>query len=93
MTIDVDEILKDFEPAFRKKLERKVLESTVDGLPSMRPMLISCMLMWLHLVYIMFYFAIHGGGMAVMVVRRPYFRVVEHCYSNYPKCLWQERTT
>ena len=61
MSVDVDEILKDFEPAFRKKIERKVLEATVDGLTSMRPMLIPGLLIVLHLMYIVFYYAIHEG--------------------------------
>lgn len=62
MNLQLDEVLKDFEPAFRRKIERKVLESTVDGLSSMRPMLLSCIPMGLHLVYIAFYFATHGGA-------------------------------
>lgn len=60
----VDDILADFEPAFRRKLERKVFESTIDQFNSvlMRTMGFVGIFFYSNLSYVVLYNATHGGG-------------------------------
>ena len=62
MSVNVDEILKDFEPAFRKRLEHKVFETAIEGFAPMRPFVLWCIPLYAHLTYIAWHSATHGGS-------------------------------
>ena len=67
--MNVDEILKDFEPTYRKRLERKVFESTIDGFQSMgRSAFFFGIPLCVHLSYLFYHWATNGGNWVAWVL-------------------------
>ncbi len=66
--MNVDEILSEFEPVFRSRLERKVFESTVEGFAFVWPGMLFFALLFAHWAYVAFHYASRSGNRLLWVL-------------------------